>query len=439
MEQAKKLLSSGLVVISGTLIGSAFSYLYNMMMGRMLGPVEYGELASLLSLVTIVAVASGAILTISMRFAGELFGLKNFLGIKRVLKTFSKYSIFLGIILVLVCFLLINPIKDFLSIDKTIPLVIAFSSFVFLFPIMVNRGIIQGIQKFLPLTVVNSLEMAIRLLLGVLLVKLGFDLSGALLGFVLATALAYVITFWPLKKIISLPEKSSDAQLHFNKKEVLSYSWPTLVTALFLVVGINLDILLVKHFFPAEQAGIYAAISTIGKIIFYALGPLISVMFPLISEKRARGEKHYQTFFLSLALTVVIGVLAVGVYSTVPGFIIKILYGSQYLSFYYLLPQVGIFILFYTLINLIANYFMAVKDFNFLWFYGGVLIAMYLVLESYHPNLTMVLRVFTSGFGLLFALMIGYYLFTKRAQIKSLIKGTYGEEFTEIVNNNPGL
>jgi len=439
MEQAKKLLSSGLMVISGTLIGSVFSYLYNMMMGRLLGPAGYGELASLLSLVTIVAVASGAILTISMRFAGELFGLENYLGIKKVLKSFSKYSISLGLILALVCFLLINPIKEFLSIDKTLPLIIAFSSFVFSFPIMVNRGVIQGIQKFLPLTVANSLEMVFRLVLGVLLVKLGFDVSGALLGFVLAIVLAYLITFWPLQKIISMPEKSSDATLHFNKKEVFSYSWPTLVAALFLSVGINLDILLVKHFFSAEDAGIYAAISTVGKIIFYALGPLISVMFPLISEKRAKGEKHYQTFFLSLALTVGMGMLAVGVYSTIPGFIIKLLYGSQYLSFYYLLPQVGIFILFYTLINLVANYFMAVKDFNFLWFYGAVLVIMYFVLETYHPNLMFVLRVFTSGFGLLFALMIGYYLFTKKAQIKSLIKGTYGEEFSEIVNNNPSL
>ena len=136
---------------------------------------------------------------------------------------------------------------------------------------------------------------------------------------------------------------------------MLSYSWPTLLASILLAVSINLDIILVKHYFPAEEAGLYAAVSTIGKIILYATGPIVSVMFPMISEQTAKKEKHYKIFLLSLTMTLVGALIILGIYVIAPGKVISILYGGTYASLYYLLPQVGVAVLFYALINLICK------------------------------------------------------------------------------------
>jgi O-antigen/teichoic acid export membrane protein len=66
----KKLFKGSTIIFIGAIIGGLFSYLFNMLMGRMLGPVHYGELTALLSLSMIVTVAGGAITTVAMRYSG---------------------------------------------------------------------------------------------------------------------------------------------------------------------------------------------------------------------------------------------------------------------------------------------------------------------------------------------------------------------------------
>ena len=51
----------------------------------------------------------------------------------------------------------------------------------------------------------------------------------------------------------------------------------------------NIDVILVKHYFSADEAGHYAALSQLGKIIIFGTGAIASVMFPLVVE---RFEKH---------------------------------------------------------------------------------------------------------------------------------------------------
>src|SRR5581483_6186188 len=57
----------------------------------------------------------------------------------------------------------------------------------------------------------------------------------------------------------------------------------------FATLGITLltsvDILFVKHFFSPQLAGQYAALSVMGRAIFYLTSPIYFVFFPLIAQK----------------------------------------------------------------------------------------------------------------------------------------------------------
>ncbi len=63
----------------------------------------------------------------------------------------------------------------------------------------------------------------------------------------------------------------------------------------------NCDIVLVKHFFVSREAGLYAAVAMVGRVIFTFCQSVVNSMFPLVAGTRAeerRGLKVIATAFL---------------------------------------------------------------------------------------------------------------------------------------------
>lgn len=426
MNEAKKLLSNSTIIFGGTILGSVCAYAFNMLSGRLLGPKLYGEFTALLSLMAILSVAGGAIMTVTMKYVSDLYADKHFKAIKKLYWRFSKYILFFAVGLFLISTIFVRSIANFLSIDNIYPVIITLSTFIFGFLIVVNRGVLQGTQKFLIVSLTSVLEMLLRLSIGLVLIKIGLGVGGALLGIVVASVVTYFITFLPLLKIFKTKD-DNDTPFVFKKKEILSYSIPALFSSLFLAVALNLDVILVKHYFEAETAGLYAAVSTIGKIILYATGPIATVMFPMIAEKQASGDKHYSLFLFSLLLTIIGSFIILLIYFIAPGTVIRILYGDRYTGLYELLPKIGLFVLFYALVNLMANYFMVAKKYWYLGLFAIDLILQFVLIAKYHSDLETVVKILSATTGLLFLSMIGYYLFTKREQLQQLLRSNAEE------------
>lgn len=425
MNDTKKLFRSSFIIFVGTIVGSLFSYLFNMLMGRLLGPSLYGALTAILSLLAIIGVTGSAIITIAMRYSGELFHQHRTKALQRLFSFLTKNIFYAALILFFIGLILAKPIANFLAIDQIWPVIIALTSVIFSLLIAINRGFLQGTLNFKSVSVIAILEMALRLGLGVLLVVIGFKLFGAVIAIVLATAITYGVAFIPLKNILRKADGNKEEVFKFDRKEILAYSWPTLLTALTLAVALNLDIILVKHYFDPETAGLYAAVSTVAKIVLYITAPIVSVMFPMISQKTVKGDKHYRIFLMSLLLTMIGGLAILAVYVLAPSKILSILYGAKYTAFFQLLPEAGLFVLFYALSNLVINYYLVIKDFTFLIFYGLVLISQIILIILWHPSLLFIVQLLIASNGFLFIILISYYLWSKRKQVSQFLKGEY--------------
>ena len=67
----------------------------------------------------------------------------------------------------------------------------------------------------------------------------------------------------------------------------------------------NSDVLIVRHFFPAEAAGYYAALALTGRIVFFATWSVVTAMFPIVAQRHRRGEAHRSLLFVSLGVVLV--------------------------------------------------------------------------------------------------------------------------------------
>ena len=92
----------------------------------------------------------------------------------------------------------------------------------------------------------------------------------------------------------------------------------------------NCDIVLVKHFFAAQEAGLYAAVAMVGRVIFAFSSAVVNSTFPLVAGTRNEERKDLRVIATSLILVFGSGsILALGLCIT-PARIWTSLFGSGF-------------------------------------------------------------------------------------------------------------
>jgi len=352
-----KLIIGSFILTIGTLVGGAGNYLYHLLMGRMLGPTDYGILVSLISLSYLLSIPVGAISLVIVKFVSTFKGKKEIGAISTLFKISTKKVLPFSF-LVLLIFLILTPlITSFLHLPSSLPFIIVLGVFFIGVFSTINRAVLQGLLRFDYISLSGVLEVVLKLIVAVLFVIYGFKVNGALFGFLIAGVFAYFFTFYPLRFLL----KKNQRELNLNGKEMFNFALPVFFSTLAFTSLYTSDMVLVRHFFPDQQAGLYAALSTLGKIIYFLAGPVIVVMFPMISERHASGEKYKNLFLASIGLVVIICFLGTTAYFLFPSLIIRILFGSQYSSAIPYLGLFGIFLSFYSLSFLFINFYLSIK------------------------------------------------------------------------------
>ena len=135
-----------------------------------------------------------------------------------------------------------------------------------------RRGYIQGIHAFGPLAINFMLEGLVRLGGAFLLIELGLGVKGAVLASVLAVIVSYFVAL-PSPGIISLSFRRISISFGEGLQAIVFFSGQTVIN--------NFDIVLVKHFFPPAEAGFYAAVALVGRLVNMCAWSVVNTMFPV--------------------------------------------------------------------------------------------------------------------------------------------------------------
>lgn len=350
------------VVVIGGVAANFFNFLFNLFMSRNLSVSDYGNLASIISMIGFPGLILAALSPVVISFAGESFAKGELGQIRTFYLKIIKFLFTVGLITSILFIIFTTNISSFFHIGNTFILYLS-AFIIFLgFVGIVNMSLLQaklafGFQVFLSL-----LGSVIKLLLGVLFVYFGFAVNGAVFALAISGLFLYLASFFPIKFIFDKKIKSAYT---VKTKDLFDYGVPSALTLLGLTSFISSDVLLVKHFFPDHMAGLYAGMSLMGRVIFYIIYPIIGVMFPIIVRKHSNDENYNRTFLFSLFLVSVPSILLTLVYFTFPKFaILFFLKKTEYLSFSPIIGLFGIFISLYSLLYLTANFYLSIKKIN---------------------------------------------------------------------------
>ena len=297
----------------------------------------------------------------------------------------------LGAIAFLAFFMLSGFISDFFKVpDRNLVYILGLIAVIALL-LPVVRGAMQGMQKFKGLGVNLILDAGARLLYLCLFLAAGLGLRGVLLTSLFAALTAYFAGLFVLRHLFSYREENVQI---LRKREVFGYALPVFLSMLGFSFLSYLDLFMVKHFFSAEQAGLYAVNSIIGKAFLYFPGAIILALFPKVSESFELNRPTGTILTKGLLLTGAISAVGIGFCAVFPEAVLWLLAGGG--RYYEISPVVRIFgiaILPLVLFNVVQSYSLAVQKYKFLiYLYAGIILYAVL-LWFFHDSFFQVLGV----------------------------------------------
>ena len=394
------LFSGSMVMIVGSNIANLMAYFYHVIMGRMLGPGSYGELSAVISIIAIILSIFNFLGIVIVKFVSS----SDKDELKSLFAWLTNKALIASSLLAILLLILTPFLSRFLHTEIKI-LVLIIPITVFGIYSFVYRAFLQGLLKFKEFVYSLNSDFFTRLFLGLILVYLGLSTFGA----VVAITMAFFVSFLFSRKYLG--DFAARSVKKFSKQnELFKYSAPVLVSSLAVNSMLSVDVILVKHFLESHQAGIYASLATLGKIIFYGASPVSWVMFPMVSKSEQKGGNYKKIFVMSLFLTLAIAMGVNLIYLLFPEISIKMLYGVKYLEGKVYLFLFGIYMAIFTLSSLFLNYFLSRNKTKVVYFALIASVIQIVGIWYYHENIRSVISVSILASAIFLILIFGYFL-----------------------------
>jgi O-antigen/teichoic acid export membrane protein len=348
-------LSGSLIMLISMMLVNLFNFAYNVVMARMLGPGEFGHINAAVTILLLASCISLAFQLVCTKFVArnETPG-----GKAAVFHTLLKKAWVASLALAAVMFLAQRPIASYLNLPSPWMIALLALGIAAYAPLGVKRGAMQGACAFPRLGGNFVLEAFTRFVVGAGLVVLGYGVLGAVGAISAAVIAAYF-----------LPRIPAALRVKADICEPPSFAEAVQAIVFFIgqVIINNIDILLVKHFFPSDPAGVYAAIAQIGRLLYFAAWfGVVNAMFPVTAAAKDENRKAHG-IGLPLLLVFGISLAFVAIASLFPHLIMGVIFGSRFMDIGWLLALYAVATGLYSLSVVFIAYEMSRRIANTGW------------------------------------------------------------------------
>jgi O-antigen/teichoic acid export membrane protein len=381
-----RIVSGSVVLLSGSTLATAINLAYNVAVARFLGPMGYGHATAVYTLLTIISAVTLSFQIIAAKVVAQQ---ESAGGKGAVYRDFHRAAWGCGLLVAFLLLVFERQIAGYLKLPSPVLIALLAVGAAFYVPLGSRRGYIQGAYGFRRLATNLVLEGAVRLIGSLLAVLAGWGVTGV----VAANAAAMAVAYFAIQP--KLPSRIPNP-LRFR------YAFREIFQALVFFSGQvlinNCDIVLVKHFFASTEAGLYAAIAMVGRVIFAFSSAVVNSMFPVVAGTGDEERKNLSLIATSLLLVLTIGSVMALALRLAPARIWTILFGSGFHlpghhGFPYLLALYAITTVIYSLSVVVITYEMSYKIANTSWLQLAFSGAVILGICRYHNSLEQVIVV----------------------------------------------
>lgn len=381
----------------GSVLVGALNYLYYPVLGRLMSPAHFGEVQTLVSLFLQFTIFLNVLSMVAITILANYKDQKK---AQLVIFELEKFAVYIAAALLIISVLAGEFLKQQLQFNSASPFAALALAFLISVPLTFRSAYARSQKRFGVASASQLIGAFVKIIFSAGLVALGLGTLGAIGGIIVAQLVALIYaTIWA-KKLGFM----SSSPKHYKQKLALSRIMPELPYAATVFIGLlaitlamSIDVIIVKYFFDAHTAGLYAGIATVARMIFFVAAPIALVLMPSVNLKQTEAQ-NYSLLVKSLALTIIVSVPILAVCILWPSTVTSLLMGAEYSKYAdALLPVLATAIFTISIANLLCMFYLSLRKKALAIISAlGFLLSLTLMI-CYHTNLEAIVYAVLAG------------------------------------------
>ena len=384
------------------------NYLYNLILGRILGPAQFADAAVLITFLLVLSFVAMTFQLVTAKFS-VVFENDSF---KSFISSTYKLATVFGIVLGLIVIFFSNQLQQLFNTSSSSMFVIFGAGVPLYFLMSVNRGVYQGKQEFKLLSITYQAEMLSRLLITLGLIFLFNIQSSIVIAIGILISLGFGLV--PFRSV-KIHFKSAKLIEPAKVKQVRNFFVITVFYELTQIIINNSDILLVKHYFESYDAGLYASLALIGRIVYFIAWMFVMLLLPTVVQLKKEGKNTAPVLFKYVGYIAGIALLIVFGCSLFPETAITLLFGDSYLAMAPLLWQYALATGLFAISNIFAYYYLSLDRYIPVVISGVFGVLQMSLVIFFHNSLEQVVHMQIVAMFLLLVLQVSFFIFDSRS------------------------
>ncbi|MBT8266817.1 MAG: oligosaccharide flippase family protein [Bacteroidia bacterium] len=379
------------------------NYLYNLILGRILGPAQFSDAAVLITFLLVLSFVAMTFQLVTAKFS-VIFEKNTFRYF--ISKTYKNATIF-GIVLGLLIIAFSKQLQQLFQTSSSSMFVIFGIGVPLYFLMSVNRGVYQGKKELNSLSITYQTEMLSRLLITLGLLFLFTIKSSVVIAIGILISFGFGLIPFKFKNI----RLKSTGNIEANQsKQVRHFFIITAFYELTQIVINNSDILLVKHYFDPYDAGLYASLALIGRIVYFIAWMFVMLLLPTVVQLKKEGKKTSPILFKYVGYIALIAFTIVVCTAIFPETAITLLFGDSYLSIAPLLWKYAFATGLFAVSNIFAYYYLSLDKYVPVVISGLFGMLQMMLVIFFHDSLEEVVHVQIAAMLLLLIVQICFFI-----------------------------
>tara|TARA_R110002050_G_scaffold281956_2_gene429681 strand:+ start:55653 stop:56906 length:1254 start_codon:yes stop_codon:yes gene_type:complete len=399
--KSKKITPEQLFMLSVLAVNGG-NYLYNLILGRILGPAQFADAAVLITFLLVLSFVAMTFQLVTAKFSVVF---ENAMFSNFISKVY-KNALWVGIALGVLTMVFSNQLQQVFNTSSSSMFVIFGIGVPLYFIMSVNRGVFQGKKAFKSLSITYQSEMLSRLIITLGLIFL-FDIQSSVV-IAIGILISFVFGLFPLKtEHISFKKTFIDK---VQSKHIRNFFILTAFYELTQIIINNSDILLVKHYFESYEAGLYASLALIGRIVYFIAWMFVMLLLPTVVQLNKEGKEtapilfKYVGYIAAIAMTIVVGC------AVFPETAITLLFGKSYLAMAPLLWKYALATGMFAVSNIFAYYYLSLDKYIPVIISGVFGMLQMGLVVFFHDSLEQVVHMQIIAMALLLCIQIGCFI-----------------------------
>lgn len=315
--------SGAAALVTVSIFSNFLNFLYNAYLGNRISLDQFGLISLFGSFLYIAQIPFSAFSRAVTRVSAFAFGRQN-KPVKKIWSTFYRWSLISAIVISVIWLLLSPALRIAFKSASLSPFIIFAPIWIIGLLSSVNSGYLSGSQRFGILALAAFLESFLKLISTIILVQIGLkDL--VYISIPLSMFISFIICWYWAKSVSTYQAVDYEDKIVFPIKFTITGILNRLSTVVFL----GMDVILAKLLLSPNEAGKFALLSLIGKMVYF-FGTLSNqFVVPLVSKEEGAKNNPIHIFnkiLLATIITTSLGFVGVGLFGwlTVP-----VLFGSR--------------------------------------------------------------------------------------------------------------